>query len=349
MDGNRKTIIMALTLILLAGGLAFALDGAPGPAGLPWQRPQSQLPPAPESATLFFAGDVMLSREVNARITAANDPGLPYAKVREEIRNADISFANLESPFSPTSDNPTNRLVFQARPSSVTGLVDAGFDVLSTANNHAFDQGLDGVEYTLSLLKQNGIKPVGTGLDCHEGRIMNAKGMKVGYLAYSYAAYNDGGAVQDPMSCDWNDTAQMRKDIQALRSSVDYLIVSAHMGEEYRREPEGTNVLAARAAIDAGADAVIGHHPHWHQVMEEYKGRYIFYSLGNFVFDQMWSQETREGLAVQMLFKDKKLDTITLLPVVIDDYCCPRWANEEETKSILGKANLTSPLKPGKN
>ncbi|HYC79843.1 MAG TPA: CapA family protein, partial [Candidatus Binatia bacterium] len=202
-----------------------------------------------------------------------------------------------------------------------------------------FDQGREGLLYTNALLNQNNILPVGTGLDCHDGVIKEVNGIKFGFLGYSYTAYNDGGKSKDPLVCDWNDREQVALDIQALKTKTDFVIVSSHMGAEYKRTPEETNANGARAAIDAGADLFIGHHPHWMQTIEEYKGKYIFYSLGNFVFDQMWSQDTREGLAVEVLFKDQNLSRITLMPVVIDNYCCPRWATDQETKTILSKIN----------
>jgi gamma-polyglutamate biosynthesis protein CapA len=298
--------------------------------------------PKPIETTLFFAGDIMLSRNVGTKIFEAKDTTLPFLNIVDKVKSADIAFANLESPFNDKGIRVTQGLVFKAEPNTVEGLNFADLDILDTANNHSYDQGKVGLNYTLDWLKQHGIETVGTGPDCHLGKIIEAKGMKFGFLAYSYSAFNDGGKSTDPLICDWNNRKQITKDIQTLKPQVDFVIVSSHMGTEYKREPDEANRLGAKAAIDAGADLFIGHHPHWIQTIEEYKGKYIFYSLGNFVFDQMWSQDTREGLTVEVLFKDKKLSKLTLMPVVIDNFCCPRWANEEETKTILNKINLTS-------
>ena len=133
------------------------------------------------------------------------------------------------------------------------------------------------------------------------------------------------------------------------------------MGVEYTRTPTPAQIKFSHNAIDSGADLVIGNHPHWVQTIEQYKGKWIFYSLGNFIFDQMWSVDTRQGLTATLTFSAKggslparqagasggkniQLNKIELKPVMIDDYCCPRWANDNETKNILGKINLTSPL-----
>ncbi|MGE5297810.1 MAG: CapA family protein [Acidobacteriaceae bacterium] len=303
----------------------------------------------PKTTKLFFAGDIMLSRNVGTKITEANDPSLPFANVKDEIKSSDLSFANLESPFYDKGARVTQGMVFKAEPAWISGLVDSGLKILSTANNHSFDQGKNGLTYTLNWLQTNGIKPVGTGTDCHQGLVEEINGIKFGFLTYSYAAYNDGGKVPDANVCDWNDQKQVQADIKTLKPEVDFLVVSSHMGTEYKLEPDAQNVEYVHSAIDAGTDLFIGGHPHWIQTTEQYKGKWIFYSLGNFVFDQMWSQETREGLTVEVVFKDKDLAEITVNPVIIDNYCCPRWANSEETQKILSTLGLTNRVIYSKN
>lgn len=299
----------------------------------------------PPTTTLFFGGDIMLSRNVAAKIYATNDFTLPFENIASEISKADIAFANLESPFGATGNHAKEgSLIFNADPQSVAGLATAGFDILSTANNHAFDQGKTGVDFTIQILEQNNILPLGTGLDCHTGQIVNKNGIKFGFLGYSYTALNDGGKTTNPLVCDANNLKQIAKDIQIMKPEVDYLVVSTHMGVEYTRTPTQAGIAFAHNAIDAGADLVIGNHPHWVQTIEEYRGKWIFYAMGNLVFDQMWSRDTREGLTLLVTYDNdkKEIQKIELKPVIIDNFCCPRWATEEETKSILKKISLTS-------
>ncbi|MBX4204937.1 MAG: CapA family protein [Candidatus Doudnabacteria bacterium] len=298
------------------------------------------------TTTLFFAGDIMLSRNVAAKIYAADDYTLPFKNVASESQAADIAFANLESPFNDTGDRSVEgSLVFNADPRSVAGLKFAGFDILSTANNHSMDQGSIGLIETQNVLTTVGILPVGTGNDCREGKIITRNNITFGFLAYSYTAYNTGGSDSPyPQVCDANDLQGLKKDIQNLRPSVDVLVVSTHMGTEYTRNPNASQINFAHTAIDAGADLIIGNHPHWVQTIEQYNGKWIFYALGNFVFDQMWSTETREGLTATVTFKDKTLDKIVLKPVIIDNFCCPRWADELESEAILSKISLNSPI-----
>ncbi|MGE5392972.1 MAG: CapA family protein [Candidatus Saccharibacteria bacterium] len=342
---TKITILVAGALILIGG---IFLSRLPGRL-YSYSRQAAQEPAdsAPKETTLFIAGDIMLSRNVGAKISQASDPLLPFRAVADRIKAASLSFANLESPFLGSGPKVTAGMVFKAEPENVAGLKD--FAVVQTANNHSADQGDKGLNFTDQLLAANGVGHLGTGEDCHKGTVLERDGIRFGFLAYSYAGYNDGGKKPNPLVCDWNDTDQVLSDIRALRPDADILIVAPHMGTEYMRKPDAGNVTRARQAIDAGADIVIGTHPHWIQPIERYKEGVIFYSLGNFVFDQMWSEDTREGLTATLTFREKALERIEVHPVIIDNYCCPRFADSEESKAILGKINLTSEVLLDKN
>lgn len=325
---------------------------------------------------LFFAGDIMLSRNVHGKIIKANDYTLPFLNVAENITNADIALANLESPFNTTGSHfVEGSLVFNADPKSIEGLNFAGFDILSLSNNHALDQGLTGLDYTIKLLKEHNILPSGVTDSKKEPQqaVIEKNKLVFGFLSYSYTGLNDGGKTTSPYISDFNNLEQMQNDIIRMKGhTADIVIVSMHAGVEYTRTPTKKQIEFAHAAIDAGADLVIGHHPHWIQSVEHYipspltplpmgEGQnekkhegWIFYSLGNFVFDQMWSTDTRQGLTVFVTYKHTRLsdpinqtagedkiiiDKIELRPVIIDNFCCPRWATEEETKGILKKIN----------
>jgi gamma-polyglutamate biosynthesis protein CapA len=336
-------ILIAFLLLLVLGLIAalVSINGRTDQAAFFESPSYSEEETKEPETVLFFAGDVMLSRNVGSKITAAKDPMLPFLNVLDIIQGADISFANLESPFFNIGQRVTQGLVFKAEPEHIEGLKRSGFDLLSTANNHSLDQGQKGLLYTIELLKEHGIVLVGTGADCHDGAIIEKNGIKFGFLAYTYAGFNDGGRLMHPLVCDLNDLKQIESDIKSLKERADIVVVSSHMGSEYRRTPREEDSLKARAMIDHGADMIIGHHPHWIQTIEEYDGKWIFYSLGNFVFDQMWSIETREGLALLATFQGKRLSKIELRPVIIDNYCCPRWANETESADILQKIGLS--------
>jgi len=179
----------------------------------------------------------------------------------------------------------------------IAGLQLAGIAIASTANNHARDCGPHGVEFTIRWLSLNGIAPVGTGeseAKAHAGVVLVRNGIRLGFLAYTYDQSNGNWRDRDPRIA-LADSAIACRDITALRKRCDVVIVSMHHGIEYMPTPTKAQIEFAHAAIDAGAALVIGHHPHVVQPKEIYHGGVIFYSLGNFVFDQYQRQATQQG------------------------------------------------------
>lgn len=355
-------INVVMTMLVLTSTVIFLSQPEAEESKAPLIKNNATKPPA-KTVSLFFAGDIMLSRNVADQMIKANDYSLPFRKVADIIKTADISFANLESPFNDKGNHSlAGSLVFNADPKSVEGLKYAGFDILSTANNHAFDQGQKGIDFTRELLKNNGIIPTGTQSSTPNPilPVIEKNKINYGFLSYSYTALNDGGKSTSPYVNDLNNLEKLKQDIRALLGhNADVVIVNMHAGVEYTRNPTPAQINFAHAAIDAGADLVVGEHPHWTQTIEQYKGKWIFYSLGNFVFDQMWSQETKEGLTLLVTYQnqhipDPKNETagediigikkIELKPVIIDDFCCPRFADSQESESILSKIGLTSPV-----
>lgn len=298
--------------------------------------------------TFLLAGDIMLSRNVASAIEKARDTSLPFSGMKDILLSTDFNFANLESPFSGKSDiTPSGSLVFNTPPENVRGLADYHFRILTLANNHALDQGAAGLAFTSKLLDEKGIKHVGTGATLEEAwkpEIIEAKGARIAFIGVSYASINDGGRATNNSVARLEDTERLRASIAAARSEADIVIVAMHAGTEYVASPNSSQIAFAHAAVDAGADMVVGAHPHWVQTIEEYRGRHIFFSLGNFVFDQEWSPRTKQGLAVIITVRNKKLDTAELVPVELERYCCARRANDTEAKTILDGIHATSTL-----
>jgi poly-gamma-glutamate synthesis protein (capsule biosynthesis protein) len=292
--------------------------------------PQLSPPATNETFTLFAAGDIMLGRGVGELIER-NGPEYPFQVMQPIISKADIAFANLESPITPNGQlvHPRNRMIFSAKPIAVRGLVYAGFDVLSVANNHATDFGIQSLTDTLEILHQNGIMSCGGGRsyeEAHQPALIEVKGIKVAFLAYnevpgSIRAKSGQGGVA------WADISMAQKDVKEARKVADVVIISMHMGKEYVDFPQGFYQRRfvmdfAHAVIEAGADIVLGHHPHTPQGIGFYKSKLIAYSLGNFVFDQrepwrhsicLWLEISKEGFIRQM----------QVIPVYIDR-CQPK-------------------------
>ncbi|MBI4909695.1 MAG: CapA family protein [Acidobacteria bacterium] len=264
-------------------------------------------PADPPIVHLVFGGDVMLGRGVYATAQRHKDPSWPFRKIGAEFSAADIAFANLESPFAAAPPYTEERMVFRAHPSMIDGLLHAGIDIVSTANNHSRDAGDPGIRLTLEILAKNKIAAVGTALQpaaLAQGVILERKGIRFGFLAYTYDQRNGNHPDTDPRIA-MLDPALITTQVRELRKRADVVIVSMHAGAEYQSKPNAQQATAARAAIDAGASVVVGHHPHVVQPAERYKNGVIFYSLGNLVFDQ--DPRPHEGAVADVYFKGETL------------------------------------------
>lgn len=250
--------------------------------------------PEPE-VTLLAVGDIMLGRGVAGRV-AQYGPNYPFTEVMPLLRDADIAFGNLEAPLTERRSAAEKDYVFRGSPTAAEGLAWAGFDVLSLANNHALDYGYEGLQDTVAALQEQGIAFVGTGDNeaaAHSPVILTVNGLRVAFLAYVNLP-NDGvsgfsvrntAADEGRPGVAWGDVDRIMADVAVTREQADVVVVSLHTGLEYRESPSDLQRRLARAAVDAGADLVLGHHPHVLQRIERHKGALIAYSLGNFVFD----------------------------------------------------------------
>lgn len=279
----------------------------------------------PHEYHLLATGDVIPARSVNNKMVTLKNFRYPFEKTAPVLQAAEILFINLESPLTSDCQPTIEGMIFCGKDTGIEGLTYAGVDVASTANNHAGNQGIEGINSTVHLLEKNNILVTGNG----HAAIKTLKDKRVGFLGY-----NDIGAPEQGLS--WADPQTIQKEVSELRKQVDFLIVTFHWGTEYKHDPDPAQVDLAHLTIDAGADVIIGNHPHWVQGVERYKGKFITYAHGNFVFDQMWSQETREGVLGQYIFSDEGLKKIQFFPIIIEDYSQPRFATEVEAKKILG-------------
>ena len=311
-----------ITRLLLVGEAMLILlscDCSRQPAAQPEQPAAAAAPAQPARNRLLFCGDVMLCRDVGARIRATKDPAHPFRKIAPLLAAADLTFINLESPFADRGPKGESGLIFRAHPESIEGLVLAGVDVAATANNHARDCGDYGVTFTLTWLRQHGIEPAGSGETpeaAHAGAVLERHGVRFGFLGYTYDQSNGNWSHPDERIA-VVDAAAMERDVAALRKRADVVIVSIHAGIEYRKKPSPAQVEFAHQAVDAGATLVIGHHPHVTQPMERYGKGAIFYSLGNFVFDQYQRVATQHGEIAEVVFSGTEIEQTSLLPVHI--------------------------------
>ena len=261
--------------------------------------------------------------------------------VRSLLKGADLAVANFENPAPDNFKYHTQGTVFSANPRLIAGLKDAGIDYVSLGNNHIGDAGPVGLLQTLANLDKYGIRHSGAGKNLAAARtpaILTVDGVKVAILSYDtiakyYAAgTNKAGSAQ-------LTAANVKVDVAAARKAgAQIVIVYPHWGTEYSPRPFSAEQTLARAVIDAGADMIIGNHAHWVGAMEIYKGRPIWYALGNFVFDQIWSEPTSEGLLLQLTFRGTHLVQVRLQPTVILDGAQPNLLDPaRDGRVVLGQ------------
>jgi poly-gamma-glutamate synthesis protein (capsule biosynthesis protein) len=318
----RLSIRLILAGVVMAGGEVRAQKLAP------------ETPAAPREQKLLFVGDVMLSRSVGAKMRAEGDWTYPFERIAPTLRSADLTFGNLECPVSDVGRNLHHLYSFRADPKAIAGLTFAGFKVMSVANNHTFDWGRPALVDTLARLRAAGIRPVGVGandLEAHYPVLVRLKGVKLAFLAYVNVPPQVATAGADQPGVAWLDRDRTLADIRFARSLADVVIVSVHWGVEYMRRPQRSQVELAHQMIDAGADLIVGSHPHVAQPLEEYHGRWIAYSLGNFIFDQH-DPPTHHGLMLEVTLAGKSIGQVQSVPITIDGSL---------------QAIVTSPPKPG--
>lgn len=302
------------------------------------------LPQKVEEVSVIAVGDIMLSRDV-AKKLRKNGNDYCFLKVKDFLNSADLVFANLETPITPGREIQTSEMVFRSDPGIEKEMKDAGISIVSLANNHTPNFGTDGLFDTFKYLDEVGIKYVGAGEN--RQRAYSPVYLEKNGLKFAFLAYTDGGLVPESYLAQENhpgiafiDEEKMRNAIKEAREKSDFVIISMHAGNEYVLEPSELQKQFAHAAVDAGADLVIGHHPHVVQSLEQYKDKYIFYSLGNFIFDQMWSTQTRRGVAIKFTFTNDSLSGFEPTPIIINDYCQPNIVSGEQADEILNRLKL---------
>ncbi|GGG15668.1 CapA family protein [Paenibacillus abyssi] len=239
---------------------------------------------------LAFVGDILLASSVES-LMEKHGYEYPYEKALSYLADADLTAGNLENPITERgTPAPDKSYIFKGSPKNLPAFKDAGFDVVSLANNHTLDQGVEGLLDTMGHLDEAGIPHVGAGNDDVEAFtpvILESKGVRVAYLGLSRVVpvvewkaekYRAGVA-------ETYDTTRAVEAIKKASDEADIVVVMVHWGQELNDYPLDYQKSFAREYIDAGADLVIGSHPHVLQGFEQYKGKWIAYSLGNFIFN----------------------------------------------------------------
>ncbi len=276
--------------------------------------------------TIIATGDVIPARYTDVIIRSRGDDfSYPLAATSDILSAADITVIDLEAPLIADCPYHDSGFVFCGRPGFAAALARAGVDVATLENNHIGNYGPAGIEETRRHLEEAGLR----WANSEALAIVEIRGLRFGFLAFN--------GVGSPI-----DRDAMARAIADLRPQVDVLAVAVHWGAEYVSLPQAAPGIAdddpvavAHLAVESGADIVLGNHPHWVQAVELYRGRLITYAHGNFIFDQMWSYETRVGVIGRYWFYDRALAGVEFIPVIIEDWARPVPLEGPEAQAVL--------------
>jgi len=258
---------------------------------------------------LLFVGDIMMDRSIKIKVNreGGGDYLFPFEYIKNTLQDADLLFGNLEGPISERGIRRGSMYSFRMAPQVAGALGTVGFDILSMANNHMGDYGHEAMEDTFMHLKNSQIQYVGAGYSETEALapiVIEKKGLKIGFLAFSDVGPNWMQAGENTSGIAIAEENALTEAIMNARPLADVLVVSFHFGDEYKTHSNARQQHLARLSIDSGADIVVGHHPHVAEEIEMYNKGVIAYSLGNFIFDQAFSPDTKEALMLEVVYKN---------------------------------------------
>lgn len=296
--------------------------------------------PADPVVHLAAVGDIMLDRALGYAISQG-DLDYPFARIAPLLQAADVTVGNVESALGDVGQPQPKRYPFRAPPAAAQSLARAGFDVVSLANNHGMDYGPQALLQAIDLLRAANVAPIGAGANAAAARaphVVEINGLRLAFLGYVHVPVEVSGfdtqswtATDAAPGLAWGDPETISADVTAVRPQVDHVIVVLHSGYEYVDAPSPPQVAAARAAIDAGAALVLGHHAHILQGVEFYNGGVIAYGLGNFAFEIDGPPET----AVLNVWLDADgVRELEFIPAIIQFGGQPRPAEPWEAAAI---------------
>lgn len=313
-----------------------------GPSFQPMRRPPARLRPAVLAAAacaaaVGFESPAFAEESAPARpvviqavgdLNLAGNAGPTVARrgyawcfdgTRALLAEGDLNLANLETPVTTRRAPADKTFTYRMPPESLDAVRAAGFGLVSLANNHTLDQGPGGLTDTLAALDARSIARAGAGRNAAEARrpaVVEVRGTKVGFLSYSLTFPKSFWADRDKPGTAFGHETWVRADVAALRARVDVVLVAFHWGAEKRETPKQYQRTLARAAVEAGADAVIGHHPHVLQGIEVIDGKPVLYSLGNYAFGSS-SNVAKDSALARLVVEGGRLRGLELVPLLV--------------------------------
>ena len=294
--------------------------------------------PAAPVVQMSVVGDIMLGRGVADAARASGDPSLALRPMASRLAGADITVGNLENTLSSDGTPTQGDDSFAAPRSVVAGLRDAGFDVLSLANNHLGDFGDRALAESVRRLRGGGLDTFGAGADparAWHPAVVERGGTRFGFLGFNAIGETprvrpgQPGAVSvsmPPRTGPLNraDLARFLRAVRRLDGEVDVVVAMPHWGTQYTNVPEPIQQRVAQEMVAAGVDLVVGGHPHWVQGARIVGDRLVVHSLGNFVFDMDFMEQTQKGLLLELTYWGSDLKAAEFVPYAMDENFAPR-------------------------
>ncbi|MBO9604354.1 MAG: CapA family protein [Paenibacillaceae bacterium] len=296
--------------------------------------------PAGAQVKMAFVGDVIMASTVET-LLQKNGYDYPYKDVLPLLQSPDLTIANLETPITKRGTAQSKEYVYKSPPEALPAFVDAGFDIVNLANNHSIDMGTEGLLDTFDALDKAGIKRIGAGRDAKEAFspvIVEKNGIRIAFLGFSRVVPEQSwkAGINHPGVADTYSYVPAVAAIEAARKDADLVVVSAHWGVERNSKPEPYQTDLAHRFVDAGADLVIGHHPHVLQGFESYKGKWIAYSLGNFIFTTNEVKDTLETVVLQASCTKERSCSLNAVPI-FTQWAKPVVMNEADGKKLFNR------------
>ena len=267
------------------------------------------------------------------------DVSFPFENVKRVFAESDLVFGNLECTLSSSNrrDDDYNSVQMRGHPRFCDGLTNAGFDVMNLANNHSMQHGKSAFRETVDLLTDHGIHTTGVNYDDHLtglSTLVRKNGIDIVFLGYSMRPRQ---YFEHEPSYSEGHEARMISDVEKNAKDADIVIVSLHWGDEFIQRPSPEEIQIGRDLVDAGANLIIGHHPHVLRGVERYGGGYIAYSLGNFVCDMIWDDTLRETAILQCDITRDGIDNVRFIPCFINDEYQPTPLQGRAAEVLLAK------------
>ncbi|MFP4364025.1 MAG: CapA family protein [Spirochaetia bacterium] len=321
--------LLAAMLLVVFSCFQESPESLPGDTGgaafnTGFETHQIRFLPEEERVTVNIAGDVLLARGPGEQL---REQGISFAfeLVLPELLDADISFCNLESPVAFQGVQGREKpeyITMRAAPGTLLALVESGFDVVSLANNHMTDYGPAALLETRENLDVLGITHTGAGSSLETAcapALLTRENISFAFLAFAEEIWAVRAADTDTPGIAPYNAELIENQIRSVITEYnpDYLFVSLHWGYEFDYFPAEYQMRDARQFIDAGADVIIGHHPHVLQGIELYNNGIIFYSLGNFLFDMDDWPQTRDSAMFRLTVAPRRLETLEVIPISV--------------------------------